>query len=145
MNPYPCRFLTEPGNGTPGVPRKPRTEQSDGKLHFEPVQVFHMGISHLPERFQRLVRPLARTAIQQNHGVFIRKKLRSPLFHLICRNIQGSLLMSRAVLIRSSDIHQHNRGAPCRFPETPPWRREQGRVPHSCLSARRRGLSARSP
>lgn len=130
----------------PGALRNPRTEQSGGKLHFEPVQVFHMGISHLPEHFQRLVRPLARTAIQQNHGILIRKKLRGPLFHLICRNIQGPLLMSRAVLLRSSDIHQHNRGRqPCRFPETPPWRRKQGRVPHSCFSARRRGQSARSP
>ena len=99
----------------PGALRNPRTEQSGGKLHFEPVQVFHMGISHLPEHFQRLVRPLARTAIQQNHGILIRKKLRGPLFHLIYRNIQGPLLMSRAVLLRSSDIHQHNRARHAAF------------------------------
>lgn len=33
-----------------------------------------MGITHLPERFQRLVRSLSRTAIQHNHGVLIGKK-----------------------------------------------------------------------
>lgn len=58
---------------------------------------------------------LPRTAIQQNHGILIRKKLRGPLFHLICRNIQGPLLMSRAVLLRSSDIHQHNRARHAAF------------------------------
>ena len=92
-----------------GASRNPRSAQPGRKLHFKPVQVFHMGITHLPERFQRLVRSLSRTAIQHNHGVLIRKKPGSQLFHLICRNIQGALLMSRAVLIQSTDIHQHNR------------------------------------
>ena len=92
-----------------GASRNLRSAQPGRKLHFKPVQVFHMGITHLPERFQRLVRSLSRTAIQHNHGVLIRKKPGGQLFHLICRNIQGALLMSRAVLIQSPDIHQHNR------------------------------------
>lgn len=34
--------------------------------------------------------------------------MRSQLLHLIHRNIQGSLLVARAVFLRGTDIHQHD-------------------------------------
>lgn len=87
---------------------EPRTNKKSRGLHFKPVQVFQMGIPHFPEGFHSLVRPLARTAIQQDHGILIRKQLRRELFQFIHRNIHGTLLVARAVLLRGADVHQHN-------------------------------------
>ena len=99
-------------------PPQGRTEANrTGKFTF---QTFGAGFPHgnIPCFEPRFQRPSAPAPVRQYSRITasaIRKRSCGPFDHLICRNIQGSLLMSRAVLIRSSDIHQHNRARHAAF------------------------------